>query len=84
MINFQRFLHTKNGKIILSLLLGFGLASLFRAVCKDKKCLIFSAPPLNEIDSKVFRVDNKCYSYKPVSTKCDTNKKIIPFRGFQE
>jgi hypothetical protein len=58
---------------------GFGLATLFRTVCKDKDCVIFHAPPLEEINGKTYKFDNKCYKYEPVPTKCDTKKKIISF-----
>lgn len=78
-VNFGRFIHTENGKIIMSILLGFGLASLFRAVCKDKDCIIFHAPPLEEIDGKIYKQDNKCYKYINKSTSCDKSKKIIDF-----
>jgi hypothetical protein len=63
----------------MSILLGFGLATLFRTVCKDKDCVIFNAPPLEEINGKTYKFDNKCYKYEPVPTKCDTKKKIISF-----
>ena len=36
-IQFGKFLHTQTGKIVMSILLGFGLASLFRTVCKNTK-----------------------------------------------
>jgi len=74
-----RFIHTENGRTIMSILLGFGLASLFRAVCKDKDCLIFNAPPLEEIKDKIYKYDNKCYKYTTKSATCDKSKKIIGF-----
>jgi hypothetical protein len=79
MVEFGKFVHSKAGNIIMSILIGFGLATLFRSVCKDKDCIIFQAPPLEEINGKTYKFDNKCYKYVPVSTKCDTNKKIIGF-----
>ena len=63
----------------MSILLGFGLASLFRAVCKEKNCVIFHAPPLEEIKDKIYSYDNKCYKYVATQTKCDANKKIVDF-----
>ena len=79
MLEFGKFIHSKTGKIIMSILLGFGLATLFRTVCKEKDCVIFNAPPLEEINGKTFKFDNKCYKYEPVPTKCDSKKKIISF-----
>ena len=36
----RRLIHGPVGKIIIPILLGLGLATLFRKVCKDRKCLI--------------------------------------------
>lgn len=77
--NLGRFVHTQNGKILMSILLGFGLASLFRAICKDKDCIIFHAPPLEELKDKIYKHDDKCYKYISKSATCDKNKKIIDF-----
>jgi len=74
-----RFVHTETGKIIMSILLGFGLASLFRTVCKDKDCLIFHAPPLDKFQDKIYKTGTKCYKYTPVATKCNVNAKIVDF-----
>jgi hypothetical protein len=61
----------------MSILLGFGLASLFRTVCKGKNCIIMKAPDASEINGEVFRFQEKCYKYNTKATKCDANKKII-------
>ena len=74
-----KFVHTETGKYLMSMLLGFGLASLFRTVCKDKHCLIFSALHLDQIQNKIYKNDNKCYKYVPETTKCSKDKKIINF-----
>ena len=63
----------------MSLLLGFGLASLFRNVCKDKNCIIFHAPPLEQIKNKIYKYEDKCYKYETTQTKCNKNKKIVDF-----
>jgi len=75
-----KFVHTQTGKIIMSILLGFGLASLFRRVCKNKDCIIFHAPPLEEFKDKVYKNGNgKCVKYNYVATKCNPNAKIVTF-----
>ena len=78
-LNLGKFVHTERGRILMSLLLGFGLASLFRAVCKDKMCLAFHAPPLEETKDKIYKFGDKCYKYNPVATKCASNKKTVSF-----
>jgi len=78
-LNLGKFVHTETGKKIMSILLGFGLASLFRTVCKNKDCLIFHAPSLDQIKNKIYKGGDKCVTYKPVATKCSINSKTIEF-----
>lgn len=80
-VNLGKFVHTETGKILMSILLGFGLASLFRKVCKGKECIIFHAPSLDDFKDKIYKSDTgKCFKYKPVATKCSSmNAKIVDF-----
>ena len=80
-VNLSKFLHSKTGKIIMSILLGFGLASVFRSVCSNnnKECIVFNAPPLDEIKNKIYKTNGKCVKYKQIATKCNSNAKIIEF-----
>ena len=38
----KTFINSGKGRIILSILLGFGIATLFRKACKDRNCLNFT------------------------------------------
>ena len=78
-MHLEKFVHTETGKIIMSVLLGFGLASLFRSVCKEKQCLKFHAPPLEKIEDKIYKSDEKCVKYKEVPTKCSSIIKTVEF-----
>ena len=79
MINLGKFVHTETGKKVMSILLGLGLASLFRSICKGKNCMVFKAPPLEELKDKVYKYNNKCYKYVSHSAKCDKQKRIVHF-----
>jgi len=78
-LNLGKFVHTETGKYLMSILLGFGLASLFRTVCKDQNCIIFHAPPLDNFKDKIYKNNGKCMKYNPVATKCRINAKTISF-----
>jgi hypothetical protein len=78
-MHLSKFVHSPSGRILMSVILGIGLASLFRIVCKDKNCIIFKAPPLDDIDVKVYKFNDKCYTYKSSSVKCDSNKKSVEY-----
>jgi len=78
-VNLGKFVHTETGRYIMSILLGLGLASLFRSICKDKNCMIFHAPPLDNFKDKIFKSNGKCVKYNAVATKCSINAKTIDF-----
>jgi len=76
-MNFKRLFTTPLGKILLSVILGLGLASLFRKVCTDKNCIHFKGAAIGDIDGKTYMHDNKCYQYKATPSTCNTKNKII-------
>ncbi len=61
---------SSNGKIIFSIILALGLASLLRMSFKNANMIIINGPPVEQTEGKLFSFDNKCYSYKTVSTSC--------------
>ena len=73
----DRLLNTEMGRVFISMLIGLGLATLFRKVCKDKNCIVFNGPVISEIDNKVFKHGEGCYQYTRTPTKCDKTKQII-------
>jgi hypothetical protein len=79
-MGFQRLLHTETGRIIISIVLGLGIASLFRKVCKDRSCISFRAPPLKDLEKDTYKLDDKCYEYKTKAVKCEAGKKEVKLR----
>jgi hypothetical protein len=73
----NKFVNSNTGKYVMSIILGLGLSALFREVCKDKKCYIYKPVEHKYIDNKIFKADNKCYKYNQVTTKCNSNLRII-------
>ena len=76
-MNFNRLIHTDFGKTLLSIILGLGLASLFRRVCTDKDCIVFKSDNLNETTNKMFKEGDKCYKFEYNVDKCDNGRKIV-------
>ena len=68
-----KILENKNITIILSIIWGLGLACMFRKVCKDRECLTYKAPDPNSILNRIWRHNDKCYSFKTKNTKCSNN-----------
>ena len=73
----KQIINSKEGKYIISIILGLGLATMFREVCKDKTCIEFRAIGENEIKDKTYKHDNKCYKYNMKSTSCNSDKQKI-------
>jgi hypothetical protein len=71
-------IHTTNGQYIISFILGMGIASLFRKVCNDRNCLVFSAPDFDEVTKNIYTYGDKCYSFNKESVKCgDVEREIL-------
>ena len=52
--NINKIINSNRGKIVFSIILGFGLATLFRKACNSRNCLLFKAPPIEKIKGKIF------------------------------
>ena len=44
----RRLIYSEFGSIIMSIVLGLGLATLFRKVCKDRNCMKFVGPSIKK------------------------------------
>jgi hypothetical protein len=67
---FLTAIHTTNGQYIISFILGMGIASLFRKVCKDRNCLVFKAPDFDEVTQNIYSYGDKCFSFKKEAVEC--------------
>jgi hypothetical protein len=75
MLKLKQFLESRTGVILISIVLGLGLSSIFKMSCDSRSCLIFQAPDFSE--KKVMRYNGKCYEPVEHMEKCDGNKKVI-------
>ena len=78
-MNVRRLIYSDFGNILIPVILGFGLASLFRKVCKGRECIVFHAAPMNKIKEQIFKFNNKCYVYDENPVPCRNNKQIVNF-----
>lgn len=78
-MHLEKFVGSQTGKYLMSIILGIGLATIFRQVCKGTNCTIIKAPPLEEIDDKIYKFDDKCYKITREPIICKTKKKTVIF-----
>lgn len=77
MLHLSKFIENPTGRIIMSIILGFGLASIFKMSCKDKNCIIYKSPDVSNIKGNIYSFNGECYTYTPQEVKCDKSKRII-------
>ena len=75
----SKFANSVTGRNLMSIILGLGLATFFRKMCSGKNCTITKAPPLDEIDDKIYKFDGKCYKLEKNAEKCNNKKKVVSF-----
>lgn len=63
-------MHTEAGKIIISIILGIGLSSLFRKTCDKKNCMEFKGPKVEDVEKEVYWHDKKCYKFDYDTQNC--------------
>jgi hypothetical protein len=77
----KALLNSPMGKIFISILLGLGLATMFRTVCEGKNCIKFVGPVISEVDGKIYKHGEKCYKYVAESSgKCDETKRVLDIK----
>jgi len=67
----QKLMDDPIGRIAVSILLGFGLATLFRKVCNGKSCVIVQGPSISDVKKFYYKIDEDCYKYTPYATQCN-------------
>jgi len=76
----RRLLYNPYSSMIISVILGFGLATLFRKTCTLRGCYQFRGPPMEDIEGKTFKMNDKCYKYDYHQQSCKgASAKIIDF-----
>lgn len=74
----DKLFYENKGQILISAVFGMALAFLFQRICKDRKCIVIRAPNIDDITSKIYKFEDECFIYKPVSAKCpDDEKEVI-------
>lgn len=71
----KQFMGSKSGVFILSVILGLGLACMFKMSCDSQSCIVYKMPDYSE--KKIIKYNDKCYEPNEHMETCDPNKEII-------
>jgi len=75
----KKIFYNDFGAVLISIILGIGLASLFRKACKDRQCITFRGPPLEDIKDQIYKHSDNCYKFNEYSIKCGEREKSVEF-----
>jgi hypothetical protein len=78
-MNFNKLLYSPVGKIVISIILGLGLATFFRKACNGRNCIKFVGPTHSKIQKDTYKFDDKCYKFKTSAETCSREKKQVRF-----
>lgn len=78
MFKIRKFLNSRSGVILVSILLGLGLSTLFKMTCDSRSCMVYQAPSFEK--KKVIRYNKKCYEPKEQMETCNPEKTIIDIK----
>ena len=68
------FIHSSASRVVFGIIMGLGLASLFRKTCHGRNCMVFKAPDMAETKKYTFKYDGKCFNYNVNSARCDDSR----------
>jgi hypothetical protein len=68
----QDLLEKPLGRIFLSIILGLGLAAIFRQVCKGDECVIIKGPKKNDLEKYYYKIEDDCFKYTPYDAPCES------------
>lgn len=61
---------------LISFVIGFGIAAMFRPLCKGPECMILRGPPVNDIRGSVYQYGTKCVEFNAKPIPCPTSKTV--------
>ena len=75
----RRVINDDYGAMVVSALIGFGIAAFFQKSCEGGICEVYYSPDKNKLEQHTTKFDNECYKYIPedVSCKNKDKKKVI-------
>lgn len=88
------FFKSRAGIVLISIVWGLGLATLFKRACKDGNCVVIHGPDPNIIKNNIYSLNketnSQCVKMEPYIVPCKDEKNIIkdvkklPYNGYTD
>ncbi len=53
-----------------SFMIGFGIAAMFRPMCKGSDCIVIHGPPVKDVIDKVYQMGERCVEFSTEVVEC--------------
>jgi hypothetical protein len=73
MLDFKKAMNSEKGVLLFSIILGLGVAGLFKMSCDSRSCLIYKGPDFQ--NKRQIKVNDKCYNVSEEIINCEENDK---------
>jgi hypothetical protein len=63
-----------------SFMIGFGIAAMFRPLCRGPECIVLHGPPVKDVIDKVYQMGEKCVEFTTEVVPCpaaDSNEEVV-------
>tara|TARA_Y100000741_G_C18140563_1_gene512965 strand:- start:270 stop:518 length:249 start_codon:yes stop_codon:yes gene_type:complete len=70
-INADVFFKSETGMKIISIIMGLGIAGLFKMSCDSRSCIVYKGPDMSK--KKQIKYNDKCYKSTEVISQCRNN-----------
>ena len=77
MVELDSFLRVPHMATLISFVIGFGIAAIFRPLCKGPDCLVIRGPPVKDIHGSVYMFGTKCVEFVPKAVACPEKGKPV-------
>ena len=77
MPDLESFLKVPYMATLISFVIGFGIAAIFRPLCKGPDCLVIRGPPVQDIRGSVYMFGTKCVEFVPKAVACPEKDKPV-------
>jgi len=75
--NIGRLIKSPLGKVLLSILLGLGLSTIFKQSCSGQSCITYHGPILGQIEGKTYQYGERCYTYTIAPIQCSSVRRSV-------
>jgi hypothetical protein len=62
---------------VVSFLIGFGIAAMFRPACKGADCIVLHGPPVRDVINKVYQMGERCVEFTTEIVECPKDGEVV-------